>query len=291
MGGFTRYLSRFFDYDADEHLLILELVPDAVTVWERHLRLGRFPVWLGAEMGRALSMLHGSYGMEKLTGEGDLRLPSDPVPTLSLHRPLLRYIGEASGANLKLFEIMQRFPRFGEELDRMRAEWQPRCLVHGDIKWDNLLVARGERGESRLKVVDWELARVGEPCWDVGSVFGDYLGFWLASIPITGEEPPDRFLQLARYPIAKMQPAISAFWKAYAAGMQLTTEEQDKWLLRSVRYAAARLLQTAYEQSALTLRLTGNVICLLQLSLNILQRPADAAASLLGIPVRWHSAA
>jgi hypothetical protein len=88
-----------------------------------------------------------------------------------------------------------------------------------------------------------------------------------------------------------MQPAMRAFWDAYAVGMHLTPVEQDEWLLRSVRYAAARLLQTAYEQSALTLRLTGNVICLLQLSLNILQRPADAAASLLGIPVRWHSAA
>jgi aminoglycoside phosphotransferase (APT) family kinase protein len=163
--------------------------------------------------------------------------------------------------------------------------------VHGDIKWDNLLVARGEGGASRLKIVDWELARVGEPCWDVGSVFGDYLGFWLASIPITGEEPPDRFLQLARYPIEKMQPAMRSFWKAYAAGMGLTAEEQDEWLLRSVRYAAARLLQTAYEQSALTLKLTGNVICLLQLSLNILQRPTDAAGSLLGIPVGWDRAA
>jgi hypothetical protein len=55
-------------------------------------------------------------------------------------------------------------------------------------------------------------------------------------------------------------------------------------LRRSVRYAAARLVQSAFERTQNSAWITSDVICLLQLSLNILQQPADAAATLLGIP-------
>jgi len=59
----------------------------------------------------------------------------------------------------------------------------------------------------------------------------------------------------------------------------------DTFLIRSVRYAGARLVQTAYEQGQTSSLLTSNIVVLLQLALNILQRPADAAFALLGIPL------
>lgn len=283
---FCCYLPHLIDYDKDQHLLILEFLLDAETLWERHLRIGRFPGLYGAELGIALSQLHTDYTVDKLSEEQYSRLQKQPAFILSLHRPHLRYIDEASSANLRLIEIVQRFSQYGEALDELRAGWRPSCLVHGDIKWNNVLVVpasnRARRSPS-LRIVDWELSMVGDPCWDVGSVFSDYLSFWLASIPITGEESPDRFLRLARYPIRKMQPAMHDFWNAYARGMGLSQVEREHWLIQSVRYAAARLLQTAYEEGQLALRPTGNVICLLQLSLNMLLKPVDAAIALLGI--------
>jgi hypothetical protein len=65
--------------------------------------------------------------------------------------------------------------------------------------------------------------------------------------------------------------------------MGFDTETSEAWLLRSVRYAAAWLIQVAYEQSTSITQLSGNTLSLLQLSLNILRRPAEAASSLLGI--------
>lgn len=60
--------------------------------------------------------------------------------------------------------------------------------------------------------------------------------------------------------------------------------ESAESLLRAVRYGAARLIQTAFEQTQRSAALTGNVVCLLHLSFNILQRPHEAAAQLLGLP-------
>jgi aminoglycoside phosphotransferase (APT) family kinase protein len=180
--------------------------------------------------------------------------------------------------------IIQHFPEFGALLDRLRQDWREECFLHGDVKSSNLLSApTGKNGRSDLKIVDWEMAGIGDPCWDVGSVFSDYLSFWLLSVPITGKDPPDRFLELARYPLPKLQPAIRAFWDSYTRTMALDTLAAQQRLDRAVRYCAARLLETAFEESQSAAEPTGNAICLLQLSLNILQRPWQAAIQLLGI--------
>ncbi len=53
--------------------------------------------------------------------------------------------------------------------------------------------------------------------------------------------------------------------------------------MRATRYAAARLIQTGFEQMQHSTHLTGNLVCLLQLSLNIMSRPQEAMVQLLGI--------
>jgi hypothetical protein len=118
----------------------------------------------------------------------------------------------------------------------------------------------------------------------VAGVFSNYMSVWLSSIPISGVEPPDRFLDLAAYPLDRMQPAILAFWRAYVSSIGLRGGESQDFLLRAVRYSGARMAQTAFEQMQPFTQLTGNVICLLQLGLNIMERPHEAAAHLLGIP-------
>jgi hypothetical protein len=115
-------------------------------------------------------------------------------------------------------------------------------------------------------------------------VFADYLACWLLSMPITGEAPPDRFMERARYPLQRMQPAIRAFWQSYAGQMGLDTTTASEWLTRALRYGAARLVQTAFEQMETSMRPAGNTVCLLQLSVNVMRRPNDASAGLLGIP-------
>jgi hypothetical protein len=82
-----------------------------------------------------------------------------------------------------------------------------------------------------------------------------------------------------------MQPAIRSFWRAYVKRRGTGPGESRELLRRAVRYAAARLIQSALEQMQLRSRLTGNVVCVLQVSLNILQRPEEALTLLLGLPL------
>lgn len=50
-----------------------------------------------------------------------------------------------------------------------RARWRRMCLVHGDLKHDNLLVAAAGAAR-RVVIVDWEMARLGDPAWDLAAL-------------------------------------------------------------------------------------------------------------------------
>ncbi|HYO48868.1 MAG TPA: aminoglycoside phosphotransferase family protein [Chloroflexia bacterium] len=279
-----RYLPRCYFYDAEAHILVIELVTGAEDLDQHYQRVGRFSVEFAEKLGRALGRLHSMPvpdWKEYAGGKGAALLPFN---VFAIHRPRLDRYTALSGANLHLLRIIQQFPEFGQLLDQLRRDWREECFLHGDAKRGNILAVRkGENGHAGLKIVDWELAGLGDPCWDAGSVFSNYLSFWLMSVPITGKDPPDRFLELARYPLAKMQPSIRAFWEAYTQTMKLDPQATEEWLDRAVRYCAARLVQTAFDESQIASEPTANAVYLLQLSLNILQRPRQAAAQLLGI--------
>jgi hypothetical protein len=186
-----------------------------------------------------------------------------------------------------LIKLLQGSTAFCSALDTLREGWREDALTHGDIKADNLVVfaCEGAARKTRLAMVDWELAGIGDACWDVGAVFSEYLTTWLLSMPFTGEAPPDHFIELARFPLEKIQPAVRAFWHAYVHRMQFDLPTSYQRLVRAVRYGGARLIQTGYESSQTSSHLMGITRCILQLSLNMLQRPLEASVHLLGIPL------
>jgi aminoglycoside phosphotransferase (APT) family kinase protein len=280
------YLPGYYEYDPQTGVLILELLRQAESLSALHRRRGRFPIRIATAIGEALGTLHRLPLPEPAAPEQPL--PAQPPWVLSIHQPRLAMFREMSSANVRLIELIQNTPDVGQHLDALRQDWQRQSLVHHDLKGENMVVyARpGSRRRTRLALVDWESARIGDAGWDAGAIFSDYLSVWLLSIPITGEAPPERFLELARYPLEAIQPAIRSFWQAYARRMGFDRATAHQALLRAVRFGAARLVQTAYEQLQLARHLNGNVVGLLQLSLNMLQRPLEASVHLLGIPLQ-----
>jgi aminoglycoside phosphotransferase (APT) family kinase protein len=282
----ARALPRFYTYEETHQVLILEWVRGAESLRQYHHRTGRFSTALAATLGRLLARFH----MLPATGGERAALPdsaiSGPAWILFAHRPPIELVHQASQGEIEVLKIVQRFDEFGRLLDDLRQEWQDTTLIHRDLKWDNCILAPrlGRRGALDLRIVDWEMASVGDPWWDVGSVFNDYLSCWLASIPMAGETAPDRLVGLARQPLPRMQPAMRAFWQAYQRQRRLPALEARAGLTLAVRYGAARLIQTAYEQVQAMTQVTGNAVCALQVAFNMLQRPDDAALRLLGLP-------
>jgi hypothetical protein len=80
-----------------------------------------------------------------------------------------------------------------------------------------------------------------------------------------------------------MRPAIAALWDGYREARGLSPDEARARVPRAVELAGVRLVQTALESAQTTDRLTGGVVLHLQVAANLLARPRDAAAALLGL--------
>jgi hypothetical protein len=269
------------EYDAGGGVLLLHGIPHARSL-AAHQKQGRFPVWPATRLGRALAALH------------NLELESSPLRDLScvlphrlphaffLHRPDLTFYCNASYGNLQAVKLMQSYPAFGALIDALIGEWQSDCLIHFDVKGDNILL-QAKPGAPSVWIVDWEMAALGDAAWDVGSVFADYLAIWISSIPITEDYPPARYLSLARFPLTRLQPALRAFWASYRVARGLVGRAATAFLLSATRYGGVRLVQRVHEQTREAIDLVSNTICQLQLSWNILREPELACVHLLGL--------
>jgi hypothetical protein len=279
-----RYLPACHAWVPERALLVLELVARGRTLADHHAR-GRFSGAVAGALGRALGILHGATARPPGAG-------GDPPSALSIHRPAVAWMRELSEANLELIRALQGAPGVSALLDDLRGGWHVDAVTHRDLKSDNCVVVRNAAGRGTgIRLVDWETAGPGDSAWDTGSVLGDYLASWLASIPITGEHPPERFAELARFPLARMRPALGRFWESYVAAARLDDLTADRALVRAARYSGARLLQTAFEQSQFSAGLNGTTACVIRVAINVLGRPHEAAVRLLGIPLRASVAA
>jgi aminoglycoside phosphotransferase (APT) family kinase protein len=163
----------------------------------------------------------------------------------------------------------------------MRTDWSVECLIHGDVRWDNCLLASGR--SRRLYVIDWELAVYGDPWWDIGAMLAEHVGFWLQSIPISADDDPGHDLSAAGYPLHKLTRSASVFWSTYVSARRLDEQARSAALWRTTRYAAARLIQSAFEWANTTSMLSNHSILAVQLAENIVTNPRAAAATLFGV--------
>lgn len=285
-GTMRRYLPRCYGFVAKMNMLILEFLPYSWTLREHHRRTGRFSRRTAAVLGQVLASLHRLVIGPDGSGAPDGRHARVPW-ALSAHLPDVMTLREASSANRELLAAVQQRPDICATLDGLRATWRPEALIHHDVRWDNCLVVAPPHAPRRrwpeLRLIDWELAGPGDPCWDVASLYADYLSCWALSIPATPDEALELRLLRARYPLESIQPAMRACWESYARHMALDSSARARYLRRITAYTGARLIQTAYEHMQHEARMTSRGALLLQLAVNILQRQQEALPHLLGL--------
>jgi len=280
MPQFAPNLVRFFCYDSADGVLILEYVRGMSDLTGHFMNGGRLTTTISRTVARVLGLLHhidtGQLG-------DDLPLAAEPPWIFSLHRPSLRSLRDISSGNLELIRAVQAIPEVCDALDEMRAVWQPSAFIHMDIRWSNWLIADpgAAKGLSRIKLLDWETACLGDPRWDVGCALADNLIWWALQAPEAGGEISRR--SASKNAARRMHEAMRAFWCEYREAMPVDSAEQEAFLHTSLRHAGARLVQTAYERLQRAANIDRFSVTLLQMSANILRYPQAAADTLCGL--------
>jgi hypothetical protein len=280
-------LPGLLHFDRDRALLAIELFEDADQLWKYYMRPAQapFPTAPGRLLGSALSTVHTTLALSGLGGVKELAWLQRSVPwVMQVHKPGPGLLATISPANYQTLRILQTQEDLSRRLDAIRAMWQPKCVIHGDVKSDNVLIVGkdGDPGPPEIRLVDWETLQIGDPAWDIAGALQDFILFWISSMPV-GIGGPDEMVNGAVYPLATIQPAMRAFWRAYRSTAALTRPEADVLLMRAVQFSAARLIQSAYEMAQSSQALPATSVLTLQIGSNILAGPELAQVQLFGI--------
>ncbi|RMH22855.1 MAG: aminoglycoside phosphotransferase family protein [Acidobacteria bacterium] len=277
-------LPRLVHLDAAVPLFALELLARSAHLWQRYEEgaAEAFPTPVAAALGGALGTVHRVF--RPLVEGGELADFGAPMPwVLRVHKPGPELLSSLSQANLKTLKILQTQEDLSRNLDRLGRLWRPDALIHGDVKSDNVLVGEGTAGGVEVRLVDWELAQVGDPAWDVAGALHDFVLFWIFSMPLDRSDDAERLVAAARYPLAALQPAMRALWRGYKSSARLPSPAAAELLARAVPFSAARLIQSAYELAHDATALPAPSVMLLQVAANLLRDPAAGQVELYGL--------
>jgi Phosphotransferase enzyme family len=276
----SRLMPRLIRYDENRHVIILELLPEAESLLNYHMRNKTFPIEIGRMLGEGLGVYHTQAGA-LIENEKLKQLLARQIPViLTLGRGGHAMLGRFGRIGPAISALLQQHKEFEGLLDALGAEWRFDSLVHGDMKWDNVLVYSAGGGLD-FRIVDWEMADFGDAAWDVGAVLQSFLSMWIMSMPIASGVPPEAYVSMAAQPLDAMRPVLKSFWEAYAKTRKFGKDRSNGELERCMCFAAARLVWSAIEQRLYVSQLDPAASALLQVSLNVLKDPARAVRELL----------
>ena len=139
---------------------------------------------------------------------------------------------------------------------------------------------------SGLLLLDWEMAQLGDPAWDVGAVLHAFIAEAVLGLELTEGTSPEAAAGLLGTLLPRLFPAHRDFWSGYLAAARLTDAEAEALLHRLTPHIAARLLKSAYEWSQAEVRMPRSAAAILQLGINMLLRPDAAREVVLGLGAR-----
>src|SRR5262249_51161379 len=103
-----KIMPRFLSYDQRHAVLITELLEPAETVAEHHFRNDSFPVAVAEQLGEVFGKYHRN-SREQVRDLG-APFPRRAAWSLSLHQIIPQALGDLSGGNYQMLEMLRQFP-------------------------------------------------------------------------------------------------------------------------------------------------------------------------------------
>jgi Phosphotransferase enzyme family len=271
-------IPELYDFDPDRQTLTTAFISDGEDLFEYLRRTGKISTEIAGELGRCFGKFHRESETRLLDSPHCSVFPKQIPWILSSERRNSHPFKELSPATSQLFDHVDASTQLSGALDELRKQWRVSTLMHGDMRLENCILVQTPGNKPGLKIVDWELADLGDPGWDIGSILQAFLAMHIISIPPLEVELTLSALLL--HPAAThLCPPIRSFWEAYAR--ELPNSKGNDLFERCLSYGAARMVQSAYEYMQFSPHLSGNALHLLEVSSDILTNPPAAAEQLL----------
>jgi Phosphotransferase enzyme family len=271
-------------YDPDAHVLAYGLLDEAETLSELVARSGAVPPALIGQLARMVAACHVETARPAaLSGVASV-LSGQPPWVLIIGQKAEMVMPNMNQGRRQIVDAIRATPELYNGLLDLQTRWRRLCLMHGDMKWDNVLVVKLGDTKQELRLIDWELAEIGDPLWDLASLLGSFLQHWLLNLPLQHMQGDLRqALSQAPVPITAVQSAARELWTNYLAAIGNELPVGPEYFADTVRLVGARLVLLAFELLPNEAAITPHAGFALTIARYLLAQPAQAAWDLLGV--------
>ncbi|MGJ5674937.1 MAG: phosphotransferase [Nostochopsis sp.] len=199
---------------------------------------------------------------------------------------------QVTSDNLKFFKLYQRYESFGEAIAKLKTAYQPCCLIHNDLKLNNILLNNQWRqslantdgsASSMIRVIDWEKCTWGDPAFDLGIIIASYLNIWLSSLIISTDIDLVTALQLATTTLEHIQPSINALIKGYFRKFPEIIDTYPDFLTKVMQFTGMALLEKIQVKIHYHEPFGNGSVCMLQVAKTLLCEPEQSLSIVFGI--------
>jgi 5-methylthioribose kinase len=237
----SAFVPNYYGFDTTNEVLITEFLPDARNL-EHHFRIQDSNV---GEYLQTLTEILTSFHFpltDKIKGLPSMRFFKQQLPwALTFGMPDSQ---NQNGQSPVLNRVINN-PDYKAMLKDARGMYEFTSLIHGDIKWMNFLII-GDNKDAQLKLIDWEIADVGDPLWDVGGLIMSILMLSAVDGPYQHNKKINPSTSMDER-LSPCWPIIIEFWKLYAKKSSFKYKNSIESFNKALHFAGARLIQTAVE--------------------------------------------
>jgi len=271
----SNFIPRYFNYDYNAKILITEYLGDYIDL-QSFLNSNK---QLNEDTGKALAETFNSYHIDLDKKKQSIKPFSHfkkqqpwvfNIPSMNLEQWKHTSKSETDKNAIGLIENDKRFLNLISETSTL---WENNSLCHGDIKFQNILINNKAQANSSVKIIDWELAFIGDKTWDIAGVINSILVNWISSSS-KGDEK--NYLE-------KFYPFVNSLIENYECVSKMMNPKE--WYLKLIKFTALRLIHSCFESTASSQHFYPSTAKLLQLSSNIFNQPDEALQILLGIKI------
>ena len=284
------FLPELLHFDAENSIIIFRYLDDYRDLSDFYGKGNTFPTEIASTIGNLIATIHrDTYEQESHRQFFDRENNSqvnNQVPRLikGLERVKPEIFSSIPADGIKFFTLYQKYDSLGQAIAELGNSFTANCLTHNDLKLNNILLHTDwqQPKESIIRLIDWERNSWGDPAFDLGTLVGSYLQFWLGSLVISKSLSIEESLKLAMTPIEKLQPSIAAVTKAYLETFPQILEYRPDFLLRVVQFAGFALIERIQAMIQYQKSFGNNGIAMLQVAKALLSRPERSMPTVFG---------
>lgn len=280
-------------FDSESAVLVFNYLTDYGDLEEFYTQHRLYPIEIADYLGQTLAEFH-RLTIDNSDYASFLKIERDGEYTRDLSQDLRAIYPEIFGAissdGIKFYQLYQRDPSLAAAIANLNDLYEPCCLIHNDLKFNNILLhlrwqnLKTQTSQpSLIRLIDWEKWSWGDPGLDLGSLIASYLKLWLNSVTVNRYISIEQALSLAAIPLEIIQPSLITLFQSYCRHFPQVLAEFPDFLSRVIQFAGLSLIESILAKLDYYEPFDNISICLLQVAKSLLCTPEKAIASVFGL--------